>query len=78
MPIYVFNKKIFDALQDIKPGLKNELQLTDGIQKLLEWNNNGFAIKFKNSNDCIDIGTPENYFQALKISFKDSKKLTSV
>ncbi len=72
MPIYIFNKRIFDALQVIKPGLRNEIQLTDGIQKLLEWNCNGFAIKFKNSNDCIDIGTPENYFRALTISFKDS------
>lgn len=78
MPIYVFNKKIFDALQDIKLGVRNEIQLTDGIQRLLEWNDNGFAIKFQHPNDCIDIGTPENYFQALKVSFKDSRKSKSV
>jgi len=68
-------KKIFDALETIKPGVRNEIQLTDGIQKLLEWYNNGFAIKFQNPNDCIDIGTSENYFKALTISYKDSIKV---
>jgi len=33
------------------------------------------AMKFSNSNECIDIGTPENYFHAISISYKDSKKL---
>lgn len=75
MPLYVFNKKIFDALETIKLGVRNEIQLTDGIQKLLEWYNNGFAIKFQNPNDCIDIGTSENYFKALTISYKDSIKV---
>lgn len=74
MPLYIFNSKIFDALSSIKPGLRNELQLTDGIQQVIECNGNVNAIKFKKADDCIDIGTPENYFRSLQVSFSDSKK----
>jgi len=75
MPLYVFNQKIFEALKKTKPGIRNEIQLTDGIQYLLDLWDNGIAIKFSNPDDCIDIGTPENYFRALKISFQDSHKI---
>lgn len=74
MPLYIFESQIFDALSKIKPGLRNELQLTDGIQKMIEWNCEVRAIKFQRADDCIDVGTPENYFRSLQISFKDSKK----
>jgi len=73
MPLYAFNFKLFNALSKTKPGLRNELQLTDGIQKLIEQGGSVKAILFQNPDDCIDIGTPENYFRALQISFKDSQ-----
>ena len=72
MPLYAFNSKLFSALEKTRPGLRNEIQLTDGIQHLIENNGNVQAIKFRNPNDCIDIGTPTNYFRALKISYADS------
>jgi len=74
MPLYVFEPQIFDALSSIKPGLRNELQLTDGIQKIIDLNYEVRAIKFQRADDCIDVGTPENYFRSLKVSFFDSKK----
>lgn len=74
MPIYIFKPKIFEALTKIKPGVGNELQLTDAIQKILNSENNVMAMKFSNSDDCIDIGTPENYFRAISVSYKESKK----
>ena len=74
MPLYVFNSKLFDALSSIKPGLRNELQLTDAIQQIIEWNGVVNAIKFQRPDDCIDVGTPENYFRSLQISYKDSKE----
>lgn len=74
MPIYIFKPEIFDALLDIKPGVGNELQLTDAIQKILSKNQNVLAMKFARSDDCIDIGTPENYFHAISVSYKNSKK----
>ncbi len=75
MPIYIFKPKIFDALSKIKPGVGNELQLTDAIQKILNLEHNVMAMKFSNSDDCIDIGTPENYFRAISVSYKNSKKI---
>lgn len=74
MPLYIFNSHIFDALSKIKPGVGNELQLTDAIQKLISWNEDIRAIKFQHSDDCIDTGTPENYFHAISISYKESTK----
>lgn len=74
MPIYVFKPKIFDALSKVKPGVGNELQLTDAIQRIINLKGNVMAMKFPRSDDCIDIGTPENYFHAISVSYKDSKK----
>jgi len=74
MPIYIFNQKIFDALSKTKQGTGKELQLTDAIQKIIKGKNKVNAIKFLKSDDCIDIGTPENYFRAISISYKESKK----
>lgn len=77
MPIYIFNSKIFDALLKIKPGFGNELQLTDAIQKIIDLRGTVRAVKFNKVDDCIDIGTPENYYHALSISYMDSKKQRS-
>ena len=75
MPIYVFNSKIFDALLEIKIGIGDELQLTDAIQKIISSGGDVKAMKFSRDDDCIDIGTPENYFHAIAVSYKDTKKI---
>lgn len=72
MPIYIFKSKIFDALLEIKPGIGNELQLTDAIQRIISLDGDVLAIKFRGQDDCIDIGTPENYFHAISVSYRDS------
>jgi len=72
MPLYAFSPKLFSALSQTPPGLRNELQLTDGIQTMIDSGAKINAIFFKNPDDCIDIGTPNNYFRALQISFKES------
>ena len=74
MPVYIFNSKIFDALLKIKPGFGNELQLTDAIQRVISLGGNVRAIKFNKTDDCIDVGTAENYYHALSVSYSDSKK----
>lgn len=73
MPLYIFDSKIFEALSVIKPGVRHELQLTDAIQQIIKWHGEVRAIKFPKADDCIDVGTPENYFRALQVSFLDSK-----
>ena len=72
MPIYIFKPSIFDVLLKTKPGVGKEIQLTDAIQKMIKNKKNVEAIKFLGKNDCIDIGTPENYYLATCISYKDS------
>ena len=72
MPIYIFKPSIFNVLLKTKPGVGKEIQLTDAIQKMIKDKKNVEAIKFLGKNDCIDIGTPENYYLATCISYKDS------
>ena len=73
MPIYVFDKSIFDALENTTPGKNNEIQLTDGISKLLATNKNKvIAIKMNNADLFIDVGNPETYWHALKISYEET------
>jgi UTP--glucose-1-phosphate uridylyltransferase len=74
MPIYIFNPKIFDSISKTKQGKGKEIQLTDAIQKQIKEKSKVHAIKFLKSNDCIDIGTPQNYFHAISVSYNDSKK----
>ena len=70
MPIYLFTEKIYKALEETQPGKGNEIQLTDGIQKLIEWNQKVMSIKLKKALH-LDIGTPESYWNAQKISFQN-------
>jgi len=74
MPIYIFNSMIFKSLLKTKEGVGKELQLTDAIKKMIKEKRKICAIKFLKSDDCIDIGTPENYFHAITISYNESKK----
>lgn len=74
MPLYIFKPKIFDALLKIKPGVGSELQLTDAIQRIIDLKGDVHAIKFRHADDCIDTGTPENYFHAVSVSYKDSTR----
>ena len=70
MPVYIFNAKIFQALRSITPGKGGELQLTDAIQSLIDTKHSVKAIKLKQSDICLDIGTPENYWQAIELSYR--------
>jgi len=69
MPIYLFSDKIYKALEETQPGKGNEIQLTDGIQKQIGYNQKIMAIKLKKALH-LDIGTPESYWNALKISYE--------
>lgn len=70
MPIYLFTENIYKALEETQPGKSNEIQLTDGIQKLIEWKQKVMAIKLKKVLH-LDIGTPESYWNALKMSYEN-------
>ncbi len=67
--IYLFTEKIYKALEETQPGKGNEIQLTDGIQKQIELGQKIMAVKLKKALH-LDIGTPESYWQALRISYE--------
>jgi len=69
MAMYVFRPVIFKALEAIKPGKLAEIQLTDAIQKLIDWDLNVYAVKLDNTYSHLDIGSPERYWQALELSY---------
>jgi UTP--glucose-1-phosphate uridylyltransferase len=70
MAMYVFKPVIFKALQTTKPGKNGEIQLTDAIQKLVEWGLKVYAVKLDKSYSHLDIGSPERYWEALELSYQ--------
>ncbi len=60
--IYLFNKNIFTAIEHIKPSWRNELEITDAIQWLLD---NGFnVISDRVKGWWKDTGKPEDIIEA--------------
>jgi UTP--glucose-1-phosphate uridylyltransferase len=73
MPVYAFNPTIMTFLEKTPPGLGGEIQLTDAIQKLIDNGLKVQAIKLKNDEIRLDVGTPETFWEAMAISYKHSK-----
>jgi len=74
IPIYVFDPIIFKALKNTPPGNRGEIELTDAIEKLIKWELKVYAVKPKKGRVWIDVGTPENYWMALNISYKIARE----
>jgi UTP--glucose-1-phosphate uridylyltransferase len=70
MPIYIFHPVIFKALKKTPPGRGGEIQLTDAIQRLIEWKLKVFAVKLNQDEVRLDIGSPETYWEAIFLSYK--------
>jgi UTP--glucose-1-phosphate uridylyltransferase len=70
MPVYVFDSNIFRALEETKAGFAGELQLTDGIQKMVDWDLDVYTTKVESSEIWLDIGSPDLYWQAQNLSHK--------
>jgi len=73
LPVYAFNPKIYDALENTVKGYNRELQVTDAIQSLIDMGEkvSGFIL---GNRSWFDIGTPHNYFKALTYSYKKATK----
>ncbi len=67
--VYFLTPKIFDVIDRLKPSWRNELEITDALQMLLEENNN--IIYNTVSENWKDTGTPEDIIQANDIILKD-------
>ena len=59
---YILSKEIFSNIEQTKPGLNNEIQLTDAIQKLI-LNKDVFALEFEGKR--YDCGSKEGYISAI-------------
>ena len=70
MAMYIFHPNIFKALEETKPGKNREIQLTDAIQKLVDWGLKVYAVKLNAKYSHLDIGSPQRYWEALELSHK--------
>jgi UTP--glucose-1-phosphate uridylyltransferase len=61
---YVLSPSIFDALKETKPGVGDEIQLTDAIRMLLQNSGKVYGVRLKPSEKRYDIGNFASYFQA--------------
>ncbi len=77
MAMYAFHPVIFKALETTEPGKNGEIQLTDAIQKLIDWGSKVYAVKLDSSYAHLDIGSPERYWQALELSHQQFCKRPS-
>jgi UTP--glucose-1-phosphate uridylyltransferase len=72
MPIYIFKSQIFNFLKLVKPDRKGEIQLTDGIQGMIDAGFKVIAVNLKKEERWLDIGTPHLYWEALKTSYNQN------
>jgi UTP--glucose-1-phosphate uridylyltransferase len=73
MPLYVFVGSIFESLKKTKRDRMGEIQLTDAIQGLLDAGRKVQAINLRRDDLRLDIGTPETYWEALELSYRNAK-----
>ena len=67
-PVYLFRPEIFEALGATRPGHGGELQLTDGIQKMIDWGMSVYGVIVDRGDVELDVGTPESYWHAQNMS----------
>jgi UTP--glucose-1-phosphate uridylyltransferase len=70
MPVYAFNASLFKALDAISPDKGGEVELTDGIQRLIEWGLKVLAVKLEPDMIRLDIGNPESCWEAVSRSYR--------
>ena len=68
LPVYAFKSGIFNALEKTSVGYNKELQVTDGIETLIQKGEKVVALKMKDK--WFDIGSPQRYMDALQYSYK--------
>lgn len=67
--VYVFNSAIFDAIKEIKPSWRDELEITDAIQVLLD---KGRKVSIQQVQGWWkDTGKPEDLLEANQLVLQD-------
>lgn len=68
--VYIFTSRIFRALEKVMPDRSGEIQLTDAIKLLVEEGHPVYAVELLPHEKRLDVGTPESYWDALRISYE--------
>ena len=68
--VYLFSPSLFLALQASSEGIDGEIQLTDGIQHMINSGQKVMAVELNDNEMWLDIGNPEAYWYALNRSYK--------
>ena len=72
MPVYIFQASILKALGEIPTGVGGEIQLTDGIERMVEQGQIVRAVELEKDDIRLDIGSPELYWEAQNLSYNHS------
>jgi len=64
--LYIFKPIIYKAIKEVKPDKNKEIQLTDALKLLIEWNCKVYGLKLGPNEKRVDIGTAESYLGMLK------------
>ncbi len=70
LALYYFKPEIFSSLKKTKRGKNNEIQLTDGIQNMINDGKKVLAIPLTKHDVEIDVGTVKSYKDAQINSYK--------
>lgn len=73
--VYIFKPAIFTTLKTTFPDDKGEIQLTTGIQKLIETGHRVLSSELVPNEKRIEIGTPNSYIDSL-LATMDTKTTT--
>ncbi len=67
--VYVFDHLILDALKSTGTGPTGEVELTDGVMRLIRDAGRVYALELDESKyKWLSVGTPEGYLKALELS----------
>ncbi len=70
LPFYIFKPSIFPHIESLTAGVGGEIQLTDAVSSLIRSGSKVYAYLLEESFSKIDIGTPENYWNAVSLSYR--------
>ncbi|MEM0174196.1 MAG: sugar phosphate nucleotidyltransferase [Sulfolobaceae archaeon] len=66
--VYIFSPKIFSALKEVKVDEDKELELTYGIQRLIENGGEVYGLLLENVK-WLNVGDPLSYLETLNFTF---------
>lgn len=68
--VYAFTSEIHRAIEETQPDARNEVQLTNAIQRLIDCDFSVYALELGPHVKRVDIGNPLSYFNAMNLIAK--------